>query len=305
MVMNRIDLENFKMFKNDIMIDFCPGVNIFIGRNATGKTSLLKRLYELESTLNISEDTSLETTYSDQFSAIIYETSMNENRIIFVPEKDILEHAKGLLTFIEQKQTGFGTIYKDVLINAQDVPTQQQSETQKSIVAVIAEIIGGVVQRDDRDGTYYTLRKDGTRIPFHDEASGYKRLGYLGLLAASGQLESGSVLLWDEPENSLNREIVPKLVNLLLELAGNGVQIFLATHDYNLARYFDVRQNKSIPVLFHHLRMEDNGKVICESTPEYIKMTDNHMERASEALFKAVVADAMEIHVERKAVNAT
>ena len=256
MTFHNLLLTDYKMFKSNFTADFCPGVNIFIGRNATGKTSLLKVLYEHES------------------SPTIHISSVNEGRIIFIPEKDILEHARGLLTFIEQKQTGFGRIYKDVLINAQDVPTQQQSETQRSIVAAIAEIIGGVVQRNEGDGSYYTLRKDGTRIPFDNEASGYKRLGYLGLLAASGQLERGSVLLWDEPENSLNREIIPKLVNLLLELAGNGVQIFLATHDYNFTRYFDVRQNKSIPVLFHHLRMENDGKVICESTPEYMEITD-------------------------------
>ena len=52
---------------------------------------------------------------------------------ITYPEKDILEHAKGLLPFIEQKQTGFDSIYKDVLIAAQDIPTQQQSAMQKSI----------------------------------------------------------------------------------------------------------------------------------------------------------------------------
>jgi hypothetical protein len=167
------------------------------------------------------------------------------------------------------------------------VPTQHQSETQKSIVAAISEIIGGEVQWDKGDGTYYTLRKDGTRIPFASEASGYKRLGYLGLLVAGGQLDSGSVLLWDEPENSLNREIVPDLVDLLLELAHSGVQIFLATHDYNLARYFDVRHNKDIPVLFHHLRTESDGKVICESSPEYMNISDNHLERAGEDLFNA------------------
>jgi ABC-type polar amino acid transport system ATPase subunit len=268
MIINQIVLSDFRMFKYGFVADFCSGVNIFIGRNATGKTSLLK---------------------------IIYEHKKNEGRTVFIPEKDILEHAKGLLTFIEQKQTGFGTIYRDVLINAQDVPTQHQSETQKSSMAASAEIINGEVQWDKGDGTYYTLRKDGTRIPFDNEASGYKKLGFIGLLVASGQLESGSVLLWDEPENSLNREIVPELVNLLLELAHNGVQIFLATHDYNLARYFDVRQNKDIPVLFHHLRTENDGKVICESSPEYMEITDNHMEKASEDLFKAVVADAMGI----------
>ncbi|MDR1539798.1 MAG: hypothetical protein LBU32_17725 [Clostridiales bacterium] len=30
---------------------------------------------------------------------------------VYIPEKDILEHAKGLLTFIDQKDTDFNSIY--------------------------------------------------------------------------------------------------------------------------------------------------------------------------------------------------
>jgi hypothetical protein len=213
---------------------------------------------------------------------------------VFIPEKDILEHSKGLLPFIEQKQTGFNQIYKDVLVNAQDIPTQQQSETQKSVCQMIADIIGGGVHWDKGDGTFYTLRTDGTRIPFANEASGYKKLGYLWLLVSSGQIREGSVLLWDEPENSLNPELVPMLVDILLKLASGGVQIFIGTHDYNLARYFDVRKDKSVPVMYHNLS-KAGGRIVCESSPEYIKLPDNLLEKASADLFKAVVADAMEV----------
>jgi len=215
---------------------------------------------------------------------------------IYIPEKDILEHAKGLLTFIEQKQTGFGNIYRDVLIATQDVPTQEQSDMQKSIGQKIADIIGGEIRWDKGDGSFYTLRADGSRIPFANEASGYKKFGFFGLLVSSWQLEPSTILFWDEPENSSNPELVPMLVDILLELSWNGVQVFIATHDYNLARYFDVRKDKSIPVMFHNLLKTGKGQVVCNSSPEYIKVPDNLLETASADLFKAVVADAMEVH---------
>ncbi len=34
------------------------------------------------------------------------------------------------------------------------------------------------------------------------------------------------------------------IVELLLDLSRSGVQVFLATHDYMLAKYFEVRKNK-------------------------------------------------------------
>jgi hypothetical protein len=70
------------------------------------------------------------------------------------------------------------------------------------------------------------------------------------------------------------------------------VQIFIATHSYNLARYFDVRKDKEVPVMYHNLTKLD-GQIVCESSPKYIKLPDNLLERASADLFKAVVSDAM------------
>lgn len=39
-----VKIENFTVF-DKITADFCEGINIFIGENATGKTHLLKVLY--------------------------------------------------------------------------------------------------------------------------------------------------------------------------------------------------------------------------------------------------------------------
>jgi len=44
MAINSVSLENFTVFEK-INIEFCPGINVFIGENGTGKTHLLKVLY--------------------------------------------------------------------------------------------------------------------------------------------------------------------------------------------------------------------------------------------------------------------
>ena len=288
MAIRRIEIEDFLVFKDNIAIDFCHGVNILIGGNGTGKTTLMKTAYRWVVSarpVNAERD----VFFAPEQVRIFLDTNKTHNVInaVYFPEKDILEHARGLLPFIEQKPSGFDQIYRDVLVRAQDIPTKSQTETQKTIGEMISKIIGGAVYWEPSEGVYYTIQTDGMRIPFSHEASGYKKLGFLGLLVASGQLEKDSVLFWDEPDNSLNPELVPVLVSILLELSKSGVQIFLATHDYNLARSFDVRENKGLPVLYHNFhKAAGNGQIVCQSSSEYTKLTDNLLEIANENLFE-------------------
>ena len=303
MIIKRIEIKDFLVFKDVFTLDFCPGVNIFIGENGTGKTTLLRaiHMWAKKTMPNGSSDDApfvgflpLLTSEGHQKTrdSIIMESGDIKN-CVYIPEKDILEHAKGLLPFIMKKQTSFTQIYEDILVAAQDVPTQKQSDTQRAIGQKIAGIIDGYIEWVPNDGMYYTIKTNGSRIPFIYEASGYKKLGLLGLLLSCGQLEPGTVLLWDEPENSLNPELVPVLVDILIELANSGVQIFIATHDYNFARYFDVRKNKGVSALFFNFSKTEDGNIVCNSAHAYIKIQNNLFERASADLFKAVVADAM------------
>ncbi|MDR0764601.1 MAG: AAA family ATPase [Synergistaceae bacterium] len=45
MAINRVEIKDFLVFKGEFAVDFCSGVNVIIGGNGTGKTTLLKVLY--------------------------------------------------------------------------------------------------------------------------------------------------------------------------------------------------------------------------------------------------------------------
>jgi len=321
MPINRVEVKDFLVFRGEFATDFCPGVNVLIGGNGTGKTTLLKIIYngycvfrgDFEDSDNmrrvyleyfaqghkdISPKMFCDKYYNSNIKEVKYNTFAlyfklcesdlsepvppeNNKRMIgvstvYIPEKDILEHAKGLLPFIEQKQTGFSQIYKDVLINAQDIPTQEQSEMQATVGKMISDITGGYVYWDRGDGTFYTLRTNGTRIPFANEASGFKKLGFLGLLLTCGRLERGSVLLWDEPENSLNPEHIPTLVDILLELSRNGVQVFIATHSEILAGYFSVNKKNGDNVMFYSLN-NDGGQIKADANDRFDLLNPNKL----------------------------
>ena len=296
MAISQVRINDYLAFKGEFAADFCPGVNVLIGGNGTGKTTLLREMYKniKEKIRNLIQPALFDDDEKEDEIDVVIDNNAITHAVYF-PEKDILEHARGLLPFIEQKSTGFSQIYKDVLVNAQDIPTNNQTETQKKIGEKIVDIIGGVVQWEQSEGTFYTVRTDGLRIPFAHEASGFKKLGYLGLLVASGQLANGTILFLDESENSLNPNQIPVFVDILLELARNGVQIFITTHGYFMARYFDVRKDKDIPVMYHNLSRTEDCRVTCECSPEYVKLPDNLLEKASEDMFEAVVSNAMGI----------
>ncbi len=67
-------------------------------------------------------------------------------------------------------------------------------------------------------------------------AEGFRKVGILHRLLTNGTIFPGTSgpLFWDEPESNMNPKLMRLLVQILLELARNGQQIILATHDLSL-----------------------------------------------------------------------
>ena len=291
MAINRVEINDFLVFKDEFAVNFCPGVNVLIGSNGTGKTTLLKLLFWYAKYGKYKDwETNSESHSKFVGMEHIFGVSPelirlhkfpkidchDDEKVIYIPEKDIFEHAKGLLPFIDQKSTGFSWLYKDALIRAQDIPTKTKTDIQKKIEDKISFITGGYMEWVPSEGIYYTVRKDAMRIPFSIEASGFKKLGFLGLLVMSGQLEPGTILLWDEPENSLNPKLASNLVDILFDLSNSGVQIILATHSEIFASYLAVDRKNEDDVLFISL-YQDNGRIKANSSTRFDLLEPNNL----------------------------
>lgn len=77
------------------------------------------------------------------------------------------------------------------------------------------------------------------------------------------------------------------MVDVLLELQRNGVQIFIATHDYNLAKYFEVKRKAGDKVLYHSLLKTDSG-VKSQSNEYFGMLQENSIIEADEKLLDEV-----------------
>lgn len=142
----------------------------------------------------------------------------------------------------------------DIVQNAQLPETRIISVFEKRLLNIISNIIGGeVIYENER---FFVKKTDDIKISFEMEAEGLRKFALLWKLIRNGLLRPGSLLLWDEPEANINPGLLPVLTDILLELHRNDVQIIMATHSYNLAKYFELKKDK---VVFHSFKKENNS----------------------------------------------
>ena len=291
---------------------FCPGINVIIGENGTGKTTVLKMIYASTqipndnqrevtshflhnyfspnmkvndlitiSTKNSNRNSTFEVTNGVQSfcgifsggSLLSYNTDSNwDIPSVFIPTTEMLSHSNGFLALNQKYQMPFDQTQVDIIVNASLPEAKGMPSYMQAILDKISTAIGGeVIQQDDE---FYVLKKDGRKLRFSLEAEGLRKLGLLWKLIRNGLLEPGTILIWDEPEANLNPELFSLVAEILLELQKNGIQIFVATHSYNFAKYLEIRRTEIEQVQFHNLYHSEQPGVI-EASSAY-RMEDLH-----------------------------
>lgn len=284
------ELKSGDSFSQEFRLDFCDGINVLIGENGVGKTTILKMIYaatqwsfektDSEKTKRLADFFSNTMKDSETLKSVrhkegycyfkvsdgthVFWDSLSHDGFfnfedwlgldissVFIPTTEMLSHSKGFLAMNQKYNMPFDGTQVDIIVNASLPETREIPISCKAILDEISDVIDGtVIQEED---TFYMLKKDGRKIDFSLEAEGLRKLGLLWKLIRNGLLEKGSVLLWDEPEANLNPELYPLVANILLELQKNGVQIFIATHSYNFAKYLEIRRSEKEQVMFHNL----------------------------------------------------
>lgn len=177
---------------------------------------------------------------------------------IFIPAKEILSNSYNLTAAVEKDNVRFDDTYVDIINSAKvDISVGRNSADRENRLKAIEKIIGGTVFYDSKKEEFY-LKKGNSKQEFNLVDEGIRKMALLWLLVKNGTLEKGSVLFWDEPEANINPTYLSIIVELLYELQQNGVQIFISTHDYMLAKYFETRRKEDTSLTFRSFRRVDD-----------------------------------------------
>lgn len=205
---------------------------------------------------------------------------------IFITATEILSHSKGFLALNNKYDMPFDKTYVDIITNAELPESKNISEINKKILRIISKVIDGeVVYENDN---FYVVKTDGSKIDFSIEAEGIRKFALLWKLIRNGLIDNEAILFWDEPEANINPELMPILVDILIELQRCGVQIFWATYSYNFTKYFEIKRNSSDKVLFHSLYKIEQG-VKCQSKENFGELKNNSIIEADSKLLDEVI----------------
>lgn len=218
-------------------------------------------------------------------------TPKEAQNAIYIPVTEMLSHSKGLVAFNQKYDLPFDQTQIDILLNAQLPEIRQLPAWQQDLLLDLGKIINGTVEYIN--DTFYVKKGDGALVEFSVEAEGYRKLGLLWKLIKNGLFcEENPILLWDEPDSNINPELLPMLTKILLKLADNGVQIFLATHSYSLAKNFEVLRQEENDVNYYNL-FKEGDMVRCIKSVHFSQLGSNSLENADEKLFDAIMEKGM------------
>ena len=201
-------------------------------------------------------------------------TNSHNNKSVFIPAKEILTHANlEHLGEIYGTNFPFDSTYLHIIKLARNLRLKDTPDIARNILNGLESIMQGRVDVM-ADGSFVIDKNDGKKIHFSMEADGYKKFGLLWQLLMNGSINKNTVLFWDEPENSINPEHIPVLIDILLELQRNGLQIFISTHNYNIMNYINVRRERSDKIKYICLKKVDDY-TICETADNYEHLNHN------------------------------
>ena len=279
MPLGRLKLSDFSAFKAS-ELEFVDGLNVFVGANGTGKTHILKLMYamveahrsgtplelKLAGVFKPEDDqigrlarrdhglsTAKVTLHSmaSGFSSFELHTKgtlkptvrswKEDARAVFLPSREILAMYEGFIAAYKERELSFDETYYDacVRLNANPVKGTRKAEAEE-ILGHLRTALGGHVELSG-PRFYVKFHGDRARMEAHLVAEGLRKLASLERLVLNGSLTRNGFLFWDEPEANLNPRLTTIVADVLGILARMGIQIFLTTHDFLLARRLSVK----------------------------------------------------------------
>jgi predicted ATPase len=280
MALGTLVLQDFCAFRL-ANLHFVDGLNVFVGANGTGKTHALKVMYALVESLRsgaplghklagvfkpqddqigrlarrvhglstarvalLTSSGTGETMFSLHTKGKLTQRTRGWRErapAVFLPSREILAMYEGFIAAYSDRELSFDETYYDACVRLNANPTKGVRKAgAEHILAQLQHALGGHVALDG-PRFYVKFRGDKARMEAHLVAEGLRKIASLERLLLNGSLTKNGFLFWDEPEANLNPRLTVVVADILGVLAGLGIQLFISTHDFLLARRLSVK----------------------------------------------------------------
>jgi len=273
MTLGEVKITNLTVFE-DATFDLCPGVNVLIGANATGKTHAMKAMYAILRAIEKGLHATFWTKFAEVFrpdhgdvrrlvrrgseaarSTKIYfnkggawetwidicadgsNNAMNKRepvKSLYIPSREVLSMYEGFIAAYQSRELSFDETFYDLCVALN--ANLLRGERADQVAPLLQQLEAILGGKVILEGNRFYVQPFGReRYEAHLLAEGLRKIATLAHLVANGSLVPGSILFWDEPETNLNPRLITQLVDFLVALARHDVQVVLTTHDYLLA----------------------------------------------------------------------
>lgn len=192
-----------------------------------------------------------------------------EGTSVFLPPQELLSIHPGFVSLYEGTDVRFEETWRDTC-SMLGLPRAkgERMDRFRSVLDPLEKALGGEVELDGKSGRFRLRGRNGMSTfesPLVSE--GFRKLAMLDHLVANGSLGPGSMLYWDEPDANLNPKSVRVVAEVVLMLAGSGIQVFAATHSLFLVREIDIllRRRTDVPAAFFGLHKKSDHVVVQQS----------------------------------------
>lgn len=278
MPLSSVAFQNFTVFE-DATFDLCPGINVLIGANATGKTHAMKAMYAILRAI----DKGLYDTFWTKFSEVFRPDRGDVRRLIrrgdrnadeakiylnlgdtweawisigddgsgnalnrrtptpslYIPSREVLSMYEGFIAAYQSRELSFDETFFDLCVALN--ANLLRGEKAEQAAPLLEQLETMLGGKVLLEGNRFYVQPFGSeRYEAHLLAEGLRKIAALAHLVANGSLAPGGVLFLDEPETNLNPRLITRIVDFLAALARHGVQVILATHDYLLSQRLSV-----------------------------------------------------------------
>ena len=263
-------------FLRDVFLPDEEAIGRLVHRTASGKKTTKVRATYGDATI------AFELTHRGRLTAEaprdpLDDSIRNDLPAIFLPSREVLSIARVFIADLKGRKTGFDRTYFDLAEHLYRSPLSgPRDANRKALLTPLETALGGEVK--ERGGQFYVRIQDGD-IEMPLLAEGLRKIAQLVYLVVNGSLQRKGLLLWDEPEANLGAGYAELLASTILELARQGVQIILATHDYVLAselsRQIEQRPKELPPCAFFALRKDGEGQRQVERAEAFALLQTN------------------------------